>query len=245
MSKAMDTELLKVKGLSFRVDDDSNFRDIHFSIDAGKGYVIVCENENASNILLKSAAGLLPGPLEPGYIFFKGKDVYSPDEKEIKEIRKEMVFVFREGTMISNLTVQENLFLPLLYHYPNTDKKTAMEKIAEDFNFLGIPDVSMQRPAEISFYDKKKLAFIRAALQQPNLILMDRPLFNLDSSDQEQVVRYLTNLKKKGVAFLMESQSRSILDALADEVIIIEEGKPAVTVGKEDPAFTKLADLFR
>jgi len=216
----------------------------NFSILENRGYLITGPNEDINMLLLKKLGGLnspshsLLTP--PPQVYFQGKNISGGMEKEIKNIRRHIAYIFRDGTMISNLNIEENLMLPLLFHYPSSDYSKASDKIKKDFLLLGIPDVLDKRPDLIAYNVKKKLAFIRAALLEPSIILVEKPMFNLNEEDRNRIILYLENLKKKGASLIIASRSSQVLDALIDEAIFLENGKPPVFISRNQEEFTHL-----
>jgi ABC-type multidrug transport system ATPase subunit len=216
--------LLRVYRLGLTLDGTEMFRDVDLSLEKQRCYLVAGPDDMANVYLLKGMAGLLPDHPLQGRVWFDGMDIYNSGEEELKEIKKRVAFVFCEGTLIANLTVEENLLLPLRYHAPHVEQETVMAKIEEGFDYFGIPDVLPCRPAELSYSVKKKLAFVRAALREPELIFMDRPLFNLAEKERDGVMAYLEQLKQKGLTLVMTSHCPSKFEALTDETITLEEG---------------------
>ena len=241
----MDVELVEVRHLDLEVEGIEFFSDMSFSIKKNRGYLITGPNEEANLVLLKIIGGLVPPqsvqPHQRGQVLFLGTDIYDRREREIKEVKKRIAFVFREGTMISNLTLRENMLLPFRFHCPDDNCGEALEKIEAGSQFFGIPDVLDKRPELVSYRLKKKLAYIRASLQEPDLILLEKPMFNLDEEDRHQVLRYLENLKKNGMTFIIASRYQLILETLIDEAIVLEEGKMPNIVGKTHKEFAELS----
>jgi len=216
--------LLRVNRLGLTVEGITMFRDVDLDLEKQRVYMVTGPDDTANEWLIKGMAGILRDRPLQGRVWFDGMDIYSTDDEELKEIKKRVSFVFSEGTMISNLTVEENLLLPLHYHEPDFDRAAVMAKIVKGFDYFGIPDVLSLRPAELSYSVKKKLAFVRADLREPELILMDKPLFNLAEQEQERVIRYIEQLKEKGVTMVMTGHLPSLFTGLADETIILEHG---------------------
>lgn len=241
----MDVELVEVSHLDLEVEGIEIFSNTSFSIKKNRGYLITGPNEEANLVLLKIIGGIvspqsvLPG--QRGRVLFLGTDIYEDPEGEIRKIKKKIAFVFREGTMISNLTVRENMLLPFRFHSPDDDCAAALKKVEADFHFFGIPDVLDKRPDLVSYRIKKKLAYIRASLQEPELILLEKPMFNLEEEDCLQVLHYLENLKKNGMTFIIASRYQLILETLIDEAIVLEEGKMPAIIGKTHKEFTDLS----
>jgi ABC-type lipoprotein export system ATPase subunit len=242
----MDVELVKVSHLNLSVDGIRICADTNLYLKKHRGYLIAGPIEKANVFLLNVIGGIHPPQYhhQQAQVLFQGLDMYESSESVINEIKKKIAFVFCEGTLISNLTIKENLFLPLQFHYSGYDDTAVMEKIYHDFDYFGIPDVLEKRPAEISYDVRKKLAFIRASLQEPELILMDKPLFNLDEYERDQVIRYLENLKSRGITFTIFSRCVSILEPLIDEAILLEEGKHPTVIAKNDHNFTNLSRFW-
>jgi len=219
--------LMDIRHLQMTFDNIEISSDSNFSIQKQKGYLITGPYDSANVRLLSILGGIFPPEPAPGCkcnILYKGTDLYTSKEKTIKEIKKHIAFIFCEGAMISNLSIIENLLLPVSYHFPNYDRTLVLDKIKDDLKYLNIPDILDKRPAEISFYDRKKLSFIRAALMNPELVLVDKPFFNLDDYDRDKTVLYLDKLKKNGSTLIIVSHYLSIIKPLIDEKIILEKG---------------------
>ena len=240
-----DVELVEVSHLDLEVEGVEIFSDTGFSIKKNRGYLVTGPHEEANILLLKIIGGILaPRSLrskQPARVLCLGTDIYEDSEREIKKIKKKIAFVFREGTMISNLTVRENMLLPFRFHCPDQSCSVALEKVKADFDYFGIPDLLDKRPDLVSYCQKKKLSFIRASLQKPELMLLEKPMFNLDEEDRQQVLHYLKNLKKNGMTLIVASRSRLILDTLIDEAIVLEKGKIPAVIDKTHEAFTGLS----
>lgn len=200
------------------------FRDVDLLLRPGLVYLVTGPDDTANDWLLKGMAGILRDHPLRGRVWFDGMDVYSNTDEELKEIKKRVAFVFCEGTLISNLTVEENLLLPLSYHVPDFDRGEVMKKINRGFEYFGIPDVLSRRPAELAYSVKKKLAFVRADLREPELILMDKPLFNLAERERGRVLSHLEQLNKQGVTLILTSHCPSRFEELADQTITLENG---------------------
>jgi ABC-type ATPase involved in cell division len=215
--------LLCLNDFSIHINDKTIVENFNLTIKPGQGYLIRSHAETEKNNLLKAMAGLLPEEDCKGQVLFKGTDIYKASEKEIKEIRKHVAFLFCDGTMIANLTIRENLLLPIQFHDPNYNKDEVGKKIQEGLQHFCIPDVLNQRPVDVSYSIKKKLTFVRAHLQQPQLLLINKPMFNLDEGDRLQIFPYLLALKEKGTTLVMVSQFASLLEPLIDHIITLDE----------------------
>lgn len=237
MRLIMNESLLFIENLILTLDDEVYLPSMNLIIKEKNAYLIDGPNDSINIALLKTIGGLLPPSLEESRILFRGTDIYNTDDKELKEIRKNISFVFSEGTMISNLSVRENLFLPIQYHYPHYDFNTVLNIIKKDFDYFGIPDILDKRPAELSYNRKKLLAFIRASIQEPKAIMIDKPLFNLDDDYHSLVIHYLNIIKNKGTALVIVNRFHPGLDSIIDEHIILEKEFPSTIKEINSPPF--------
>lgn len=216
----MDTDnvLIRVNRLTLTHEGVDIHSGKEFTFLAGRSYLVTGPFDAVNIQLLKIIGGVQPPPGK-GRVLFRGHDLYESRGEVIKGIKKKMAYISSEGILISNLTVAENLFLPVRYHDPGFDPEAVTASIRQGFDFFGIPDILDKRPAEISFYLKKKLAFVRASLLEPEVVLVDKPLFNLDKLDQDKVALWLEEQKKKGVTLIIASHWASALASLIDEFI--------------------------
>ncbi len=193
------------------------------TFEAERGYRIVSANEMDAVYLIKAIAGILPHHPQSGQICFKNSDIYGCKEPELKSIKREMVYVFREGTLIANLTVRENLLLPIQHLYPHDVSDDIIERAVEYLANFRLNNILDQRPAELSYAAKKKLSYVRAALLEPRVVLLDKPMFNLEIDDREPVLDFLNYLRGQGVTLIMVSQFPGLLAELIDETIMLDQ----------------------
>lgn len=223
----VEHEFLEIKHVNLDFGASGRWLDVNLTLEANKGYLITGSHEKSNLVLLKIAGGMLPPYPESGQVFFRGNDIYESNDDVLNEIKKKISYVFSDGIMISNLTIRENLLLPYLYHYPKSDSQLILEKIMYDLDFLGIPHYFLEkRPSDVSYEIKKKLSFIRATIMDPELIFLDKPLFNLDDQYRENAMLYLESKRKMGASFVITGSHHPLLDPLIDDFIILEKGQP-------------------
>jgi len=230
--------LISVRNLTITVRQQVLLRNLDLDIEAGRCCLVT--SSVAGVHFLKAVAGFATHESLEGSVFFQGEDLYAAGEKRIKELKRRIAYVFSEGTMISNLTVAENLELPVRFHHPEMDAAALKETIRRKLDDFELPDVLKYRPAQLSYYVLKKLAFIRAVLLDPCLILLDKPMFNLENKDSEQVLAFLADLKRKGVTLVMVSQFSSLMEPLIDVTIDIKGNEETGHLPADSTSFLHL-----
>lgn len=159
-----------------------------------------CGKTSLLNIL-----GLLDSPSSGSY-FFNDIDVAPLSEKERASLRKEQIgFVFQNFNLIDELSVFENVELPLIYlDIPKKKRKEAVEKVLEK---LGMLHRASHFPAQLSGGQQQRVAVSRALVNEPKLILADEPTGNLDSKNGNDVMDALAQLNEQGTTIVMVTHS--------------------------------------
>ena len=160
-----------------------------------------CGKSTLLNIL-----GLLDYPTEGNY-YFMDKEVTNYQERKRALLRKSHVgFVFQNFNLIEELTIYENIELPLIYvGIDNKDRRQKVEAIMEE---MRITHRRNNFPSQLSGGQQQKVAVARAVVAKPRLILADEPTGNLDSANGEEVMNLLSRLNKSGTTIVMVTHSQ-------------------------------------
>jgi putative ABC transport system ATP-binding protein len=161
--------------------------------------------------------------LSDGTYRFLGEDVSQYSERKRSVIRKKNIgFVFQSFNLIDELTVYENIELPLIYDKtPAAERKERVEAALEKM------DITARRnhfPRQLSGGQQQRAAVARAIINQPTLILADEPTGNLDSEHGEDVMKVLVKLNEEGTTILMVTHSMENA-AYSGEVIQLHDGR--------------------
>lgn len=213
---------VEIKNLSVDIDEKIIIKDISFSVAEHQSCIIVGSYAYYNGILLNVLGGFYHPAC--GTICIAGKDIYSKTEDEVIDLRKKISFVFQEGAFLSNLTVLENLLLPVKFYAKKFVQSKVMKEIKDYCEYFDVPPVLEKRPAFISYTSKKILSIIRALITHPEIIIINKPLFNLDIRNQIKVINLLKDVKKQGMTFIISSNSYDVIKSIADQVVHIEKG---------------------
>jgi putative ABC transport system ATP-binding protein len=177
---------------------------INFSLSEGQ-FVSIMGPSGCGKSTLLHILGLIDSPTAGRYRFL-GEDVSAYPERRRARIRKANIgFVFQSFNLIEELTVYENVELPLVYaNVPAHERRTRVEAVLEKM------DIGHRRnhfPAQLSGGQQQRVAVARALVNKPNLILADEPTGNLDSEHGEEVMKLLLKLNEEGTSILMVTHS--------------------------------------
>jgi len=163
--------------------------------------------------------------LSDGTYQFMGEDVSRCSERKRAAIRKKNIgFVFQSFNLIDELTVYENIELPLIYNKtPSQERKPRVEGVLEKM------DIAARRnhfPRQLSGGQQQRVAVARAIVNQPKLILADEPTGNLDSEHGAEVMKMLLKLNQEGTTVLMVTHSMENA-SFSGRVIQLHDGRIA------------------
>src|ERR1700719_2692993 len=174
---------------------------VHLSINKGE-YVAMSGPSGCGKSTLLSIIGLLDTPTEGSYSL-NGKTVENLDFAERSRIRnQEIGFIFQSFNLIGDLTVYENVELPLTYRQrmPSADRK---KRVMESLERVGMAHRIRHYPSQLSGGQQQRVAVARALAGHPSILLADEPTGNLDSRNGEAVMELLSELHKEGATICM------------------------------------------
>lgn len=154
---------------------------------------------------LLNIIGMLDNPTEGSYNF-AGNEVAGLKESQRTQLRKgNLGFVFQSFNLIDELTVFENVELPLIYLKEN--KTSRREKVMKVLERMKIAHRERHFPHQLSGGQQQRVAIARAVVTKPKLILADEPTGNLDSKNGLEVMNLLTELNQEGTTIVMVTHS--------------------------------------
>ena len=170
-----------------------------------KEFVSIMGPSGCGKSTLLNLLGLLDNPTDGEY-YFLDTEVSKYTERQRSNLRKENIgFVFQSFNLIDELTVYENVELPLLYlGYSSADRKSRVEEVLQQMEIMHRRN---HFPQQLSGGQQQRVAVARAIVGKPKLILADEPTGNLDSAHGDEVMKILTELNENGTTIIMVTHS--------------------------------------
>lgn len=177
---------------------------VNLEIKSGE-YVAIMGPSGCGKSTLLNILGMLDKPSD-GQYFFLDEEVSKHSERQRAHLRKENIgFVFQSFNLIDELTVFENVELPLLYlGYSSAERK---ERVSEVLEQMEIMPRKNHFPQQLSGGQQQRVAVGRAVISKPKLILADEPTGNLDSAHGEEVMKLMSELHESGTTVIMVTHS--------------------------------------
>lgn len=217
--------MIRLKGLSkiYRTAYMETVALDNINIHIAKGeFVAVMGPSGCGKSTLLNIVGMIDTPAGGEY-YFDGEEIGSRSENDLVDMRKQNLgFIFQNFNLIDDLSVEENVDLPLLYL--GISKADRRRKVEEALELVGLSSRAKHKPQELSGGQQQRVAVARSIVGNPKLILADEPTGNLDTKNGDDVMNMLALLKEKGATILMVTHSPEH-GAKADRIITMLDGQ--------------------
>lgn len=218
----MDKKILEMKNISKAFGGNQALREVKFSCEKGTVHVLAGENGAGKSTLLKVIAGIHQA--DSGEIYLKGKKTKINSPLHAQELG--IAMVFQELTLISELTVEENLYLNMEPHKRGLiDKKTITENIKALMEEYGININPKAITGRLSVAEQQMAEILKVLLKDPDLIILDEPTSSLAMKEVEKLFQIVRNLIAKGKTILFISHRMEEIFEIGDEVTVFKDGE--------------------
>lgn len=196
-------------------------RDVSLTIRTGE-YVAITGPSGSGKSTLMHILGCLDTPTEGTYLL-AGEDVSGMDEATLARVRNRRIgFVFQRFHLMSALTAQRNVELPLLYAGADAHERKA--RASHALTRVGLGDRLDHRPGELSGGQQQRVAIARALVTDPDLILADEPTGNLDSTASADVLALLDEVNGAGKTIVLITHEADVA-ARSHRIIHVRDGE--------------------
>ncbi|WP_234573166.1 ABC transporter ATP-binding protein [Rhodohalobacter sp. 614A] len=195
-------------------------KDINLEIKEGE-FITIMGPSGAGKSTLLNILGFLDDASEGEYLFL-GDPVHNLNEKRKSDYHKSHIgFVFQAYHLIDELTVYENIEMPLLYRKVKSKQRKAMvAEMLDRFNIVAKKDLF---PPQLSGGQQQVVGVARAIIGSPKLLLADEPTGNLHSEQSEQIMEMFTKLNEEGVTIVQVTHSEKMA-AYSKRIIRLKDG---------------------
>jgi len=198
--------------------------DIAFQINENERIAIVGPSGSGKSTLL-NILGTLDKPTS-GKVFLDGLSIEQLDNNQLAEIRNSFIgFVFQMHHLLPQLTLLENVLLPLLPKKDKTVRETAQERALYLIDRVGLSAHIKKYPSQLSVGECQRTAVVRTLINQPRLLLADETTGSLDAANADQLATLLSELnREQNIAIVIVTHSMELAGKM-DKVYHLREGK--------------------
>lgn len=225
--------MIRFENVTKRFGKREILRGVNLEIEKGKTTVIFGVSGGGKSTIIKHMVGLLKP--DSGTISYKGNRIDNVDEATLREIRKEIGFLFQSGALFDSMNIRENVAFPMVEHQKLTPKELDY-KIDEKLTMVGLDPqiVKSLYPEELSGGMRKRVGLARTLALEPEVILYDEPTSGLDPVTSDFITQMICRLRDEiGMTSILISHDIAESFKAGDNYAMLFEGKIVETGDKE------------
>ena len=210
-------------------DGPEVLRDINFHIEPGSFYFLTGASGAGKSSLLKLMyLALLPSR---GCIQVFGKDISRTNRRKLPELRRRIGVVFQDFRLLSNLSIFDNVALPL--RIAGDDEKRTRNNVAELLDWVGLGARLNDRPGTLSGGEQQRVAIARAVISKPALLLADEPTGNVDDRIAYRLLRLFEELHRTGTAVVVATHNDTLVRRFSHPALVLADNMLRTPVDME------------
>ena len=218
--------IIKVSNLSKVFGEKENLNkvldNITFEIQKGEFVSLMGESGSGKSTLLYLIGGL-DNPTN-GTVYINEKDINKLKEKQIAKLRRQDIgFVFQFYNLVQNLTVEENIMLPVIMD--GKKEKDYKERLNKILKIIGLESKRKSLPSQLSGGQQQRVSIARAIILSPSVILADEPIGNLDSKSGEEVMQLFKTINEEEGITIMQVTHSEEASKYGNRIIRLKDGK--------------------
>lgn len=218
--------IVKVEKLKKVFGEKSNqitvLNDVSFEINEGEFVSLMGASGSGKSTLLYLIGGL-DKPTE-GSVYICDKDINLLKEKDMAKLRrKDIGFVFQFYNLVQNLTVEENIMLPVVMD--GKKEKDYKERLDKILKIIGLEDKRKNLPNELSGGQQQRVSIARAIILSPKLLLADEPIGNLDSKSGDDIMKLFKKINKDEKITILQVTHSADAAKYGNRLINLKDGK--------------------
>ncbi len=224
-----------LQNLTKRFDDVVAVNDLNLTIESGSLVALLGPSGCGKSTTLNMLSGILP--VSEGKILFDNKDVTAlpPEERNIG-------LVFQNYALYPHMTVAENICFPLIFK--KIKKKERMERAMELAKLTQIDSLMDRKPAQLSGGQQQRVAIARALAKEPDILLLDEPLSNLDAKLRAEMREEIRRIQRStGVTTIFVTHDQEEASSIADKIVLMRAGNVQQT-GRPRAIYQNPANRF-
>lgn len=213
--------MIEVKDICVSFGEQAVLRDISFEIEKRKTVLVVGQSGCGKSVLMKTICGLLEA--EKGKVLIDGVDLSKCSRQQAIETRQKLTMLFQGSALLDSLNVYQNIALPLFEH-TGMPAEEIEKQVRAKLELVGLGGILHKMPSELSGGMKKRVAFARAIITNPDYIIYDEPTTGLDPVLSSEIVKLITLLhKQQETATVIVTHDLYCLEKISGRVIMLSE----------------------
>ena len=227
--------MISVKNVNKFFGEKQVLKDVNIEINEGEIFGIIGHSGAGKSTILRCMNGL--EPYQEGSVKVDGKEVKDLNEKEMRELRKDLGMIFQHFSLLERKTVFENVALPLeCFGYSKAEKE---KRVMELLELVGLKERRNDKPRNLSGGQQQRVAIARALALNPKVLLCDEATSALDPNTTKSILTLIEDINKKmGITVVVVTHQMEVIKQICGRIAIMENGQ-VLEVGETEEIFLK------
>lgn len=215
--------IVEIRNIYHSFGANTLLKKVSLNIPRGRHVMITGLSGSGKTTLIKIIAGLIEP--DQGEVHIEGVNISKVSRSKLFEMRKHMSFMFQSGALLNNLSVFDNIALPLNYHM-NLPEKEIEERVITALDQFGMADIRESMPGHLSMAQRKLVGVARALIVEPSILFIDEPIGVMDAIIREQMVTSLNTMRDNpNVTLVTVTHNIDYIKQHSDYIAILHEGR--------------------
>jgi phospholipid/cholesterol/gamma-HCH transport system ATP-binding protein len=216
--------VIAIKGLKKSFGEKHVLKDINLELKRSENVVVLGRSGTGKSVTIQCIVGLLRP--DGGSLKVFGDEVAEMSDKELKQLRIKIGFLFQSGALYDSMTVRENLEFPLTRVLKLKDQQEIDKRVEEALTSVGLLDAIVKLPSDLSGGMRKRAGLARTIIVNPEIILYDEPTTGLDPITSREISDLILSMQKKyKTSSLIITHDMECARIAADRMLVMDEGK--------------------
>lgn len=225
--------LIEIKNVNKSFGSNKVLTDVNFTINDGEIFGIIGHSGAGKSTLLRCINRL--ESFDSGEIIVNNQNVGNLDDKNLRDLRKNLGMIFQHFSLLERKTVFENIALPMECH--GYSKEEIKSRVEELLDLVGILDKKDSRPKNLSGGQKQRVAIARALTMNPSVLLCDEATSALDPKTTSSILSLLQEINKKlGITIIVVTHQMEVIKQICTRTAIMDAGK-VLEIGDTEEIF--------
>jgi phospholipid/cholesterol/gamma-HCH transport system ATP-binding protein len=221
--KGREEVVIAIKGLKKSFGKKDVLKDINLELKRGENIVVLGRSGTGKSVAIQCIVGLLTQ--DGGSLKVFGDEVAGMKDKELKQLRIKIGFLFQSGALYDSMTVRENLEFPLTRVLKLKDQREIDKRVEEVLDGVGLLDSIDKLPSDLSGGMRKRAGLARTLIVNPEIMLYDEPTTGLDPITSREISELILNMQKKyKTSSIIITHDMECARIAADRMLIMEDG---------------------
>lgn len=225
--------MIEIKNVNKSFGSNKVLTDVNFTVNDGEIFGIIGHSGAGKSTLLRCINRL--ESFDSGEIIVNNQNVGNLDDKNLRDLRKNLGMIFQHFSLLERKTVFENIALPMECH--GYSKEEIKSRVEELLDLVGILDKKDSRPKNLSGGQKQRVAIARALTMNPSVLLCDEATSALDPKTTSSILSLLQEINKKlGITIIIVTHQMEVIKQICTRTAIMDAGK-VLEIGDTEEIF--------